>query len=113
MTSSIKVQGLDFSSHTAEDYIELNLFFSADHSRTAVIYCEIHIVNDLKANVLIETNILISEQINVLLSQWKAVMRSCKNVQLDLNVTTLLNQINWLLLLNNQITTSVYDLTVI
>ena len=65
----MKVQDLDFSSHAAEDYIELNLFFSADHSRTAVICYEIHIINDLKTNVLIETDILISEQINVLLSQ--------------------------------------------
>ena len=64
----MKVQGLNFSSYAAEDYIELNLFFSADHSRTAVIYYEIHIVNDLKASIIIETNILISEKIDILLS---------------------------------------------
>ena len=105
----MKVWGLGFSSHAVRDYIELNLFFSADHSKTAVIHCKIHIVDDLKANVLIETDILISEKIDILLSQWKAIVESCQNVQLDLNVTTLLNQTNWLLLLNNQTMIPVYD----
>ena len=50
------------------NYIELDLYFSA-YSRTAVIQCKIYIINDLKANILIETDILISEQIDVLLSQ--------------------------------------------
>ena len=113
MTSPMKVQELDSSLHAAEDYIELNLFFSADHDKTAVIQCKTHIINELKANVLIETDILISEQIDVLLSQWKAVIESCQNVQLDLNITILLNQINWLLLLNNQTTISVYNSIII
>ena len=109
MTSSMKVWGLSFSLHAAEDYIELNLFFSADHSKTAVIHCEIHIIDDLKANVLIETDILISEKIDILLSQWKIIVGSCQNVQLDLNITTLSNQTNQLLLLNDQTTISIYD----
>ena len=44
-----------------EDYVKLDLFFSADHDRTAVIHHKIYIVNDLKVNVLIETDILVSE----------------------------------------------------
>ena len=73
----MKVQGLDFSSHAAENYVELNLFFLTDHDKTAVIHCKIHIINELKANVLIETDILILKQINILLSQCKAVIESC------------------------------------
>ena len=69
MTSLMKVQELDFSLHAAEDYVELNLYLSANYDRTAVIHCKIHIVDDLKVNVLIETDILVSEWINVLLSQ--------------------------------------------
>ena len=65
----MKVQGLGFSSHAVKDYVELNLFFSADHSKTAVIHHKIHIIDDLKANILIKTDILISEKIDVLLSQ--------------------------------------------
>ena len=68
MTSSMKVQKLSFSSYAVRDYVELNLFFSADHDRTVIIHCEIYVVDELKVNVLIETDILISEQINVLLS---------------------------------------------
>ena len=61
MTSSMKVQELSFSSHTAKDYIELNLYLSADHSKTAVIQCKIHVIDDLKVNIFIETDILVSE----------------------------------------------------
>ena len=65
----MKVQELDPSLHAAKDYIELDLFFSADHNRTAVIHHKIHIIDELKANILIETDILISEQIDIFLSQ--------------------------------------------
>ena len=74
-----------------EDYVELNLYLSADYDKTAVIHWEIHIIDDLKVNILIRTNILVSEQINVLLSQWKAVIESYENVKLNLNITTLHN----------------------
>ena len=61
MTSLLKIQELNFSSHTAEDYVELDLYLSADHSETAVIQHKIHVVNDLKVNIFIETDILVSE----------------------------------------------------
>ena len=106
----MKVWGLGFSLHTIRDYVELDLYFSANHNKTTVIHCEIHIVKDLKVNILIETDILISEKIDILLSQWKVIIESCQNIQ---NVTTLLNQINQLLLLNDKITISVYNFTII
>ena len=62
----MKVQQLGFSSHTAEDYVKLNLYLSASHDKTAVIHWEIHIVDNLKVNILIKTDILISEQIDIL-----------------------------------------------
>lgn len=43
----------------------------------------------------------------------KDSLRSCENVELNLNVITLLNQINWLLLLNEQIMIAVYSLNII
>ena len=109
MASSMKIQGLSFSSHSVKDYVKLKLYLSANHDKTAVIHWEIHIIDNLKVNILVRTDILVSEQINVLLSQRKAVIRSCRNIELDLNVTTLSNQTNRLLLLNDQITVSVYD----
>ena len=57
----MKVWELEFSSHAAKDYVKLNLYLSADHDRTAVICREIYIDNDLKINILIETDILVSE----------------------------------------------------
>ena len=38
MASSMKVQGLGSSSHEAGDYVELDLYFPANHGRTAVIH---------------------------------------------------------------------------
>ena len=109
----MQVWELNFSFYAVRDYVELDLYFSANCDKTAVINCEIQIIDNLKMNVLIETNVLVSEQINVLLSQWKTVIESCKNIELSLNITTLLNQINWLLLSNDQITISVYDSIII
>ena len=109
MISPMKVWGLELSSHAAEDYVELNLYLLTDHDRTAVIHWEIYIVDDLKTHILIETDILISEWINVLLSQRKAVIESCENIELDLNVITLFNQISWSLLSSEWTTISVYD----
>ena len=113
MTWLIKIQELDFNSHAAEDYVKLNLYLSANHGKTADIHWEIHIINNLKVNILIEIDILISEQIDVLLSQWKVIIESCKKVQLNLNVTTLSNQINQLLLLNNQTIILVYEFIIV
>ena len=63
--------------------------------------------------MLIETDILVSEWINILLSQWKAIIGSCKNIKVNLNVTTLSNQINWLLLSNDQMIILIYDFTAV
>ena len=54
----MKIQELGFSSHTAEDYVKLNLYLLTDHDRTAVIHWEIYIINNLKVNILIKTDIL-------------------------------------------------------
>ena len=113
MASPMKVRGLGSSSHAAGDYVELDLYLPADHDRTAVIRREIHVVDDLKANILIGTDILVPEQINMLLSQRKAVIGSCQNVELDLNITTLPNQTNRLLLSNDQTIIPAYGSTIV
>ena len=61
MASPMKVRGLGSSSHAAGDYVELDLYLPANHSRTAVIRREVHVVDDLKANILIGTDILVPE----------------------------------------------------
>lgn len=109
----MKVQGLGSSSHAARDYVELDLHLPANHGRTAIIRREFHVIDDLKANILIGTDILVPEQIDILLSQQKAVIGSCQNVELDLNVTTLPNQTNRLLLLSDQTTMPAYGSTVV
>ena len=87
----MKVRGLGFSSHSVRDYVKLDLYLLTSHDKTAVIHWEIYVVDDLKVSILIKTDILVSEKIDVLLSQWKTVIESCKNIQLKLNITTLQN----------------------
>ena len=113
MASPMKVRGLGSSSHSAEDYVDLDIYFPTNHGKTAVIHREIHIVDDLKANILIGTDILVPERIDVLLSQRKAIIGSCENVELDINVTTLPNQTNRLLMLNSQTTIPAYGSTIV
>ena len=113
MASPMKVQGLGSSSHSAEDYVDLDIYFPTNHGKTVVIHREIHIVDDLKANILIGTDILVLERIDVLLSQRKAIIGSCENVELDINVTTLPNQTNRLLMSNSQTTIPAYGSTIV
>ena len=102
MACPMKVQGLGSGSHAAGDYVELELFLPTTNGRMAVILRETHIVDDVKANVLTGTDILVPEQIDVFLSQQKAILSSCQGVKIKIYVTALSNQTNQILLSNDR-----------
>ncbi len=45
-----------------------------------------HIINNLKIKILIDINILILENISIMLSDRKAIVSSCNNIELSLTV---------------------------
>ena len=90
MVSFIPVHGLGTMTHQVNEYITLNIYLSEIDGRIAHIKQEFHLVDNLKANVLIEIDILATEEITVKL-QLKgsvAIIGSCTNITISLSVTT-------------------------
>ena len=48
---------------------------------------EIHIINNLKANMLIDINIIIPEKIDIIISQSRAIINSC-NISMPIEMRT-------------------------
>ena len=71
ITSFIIVREIEFNKHKTSKYVITPLYFSDKNVTVILISREIHIVNDLKANVLININIIILEKINILTFQAK------------------------------------------
>ena len=76
--------------HQANEYITLNIYLPEIDGRIAHIKQEFHLVDDLKANVLIETDILVTEETTVKLQPKGsvAIIRSCTNITILLSMTT-------------------------
>ena len=96
--SSISVHSLRTATHQVNEYITLDIYLSGTDRRTAHVSDEFHLVNNLKINMLIETNILTVKKITVKLQSKDstAVIESCQNVIISLYITTRSNACtNW------------------
>ena len=69
--SFVIVWGIGFNKHEISKYVITSLYFSNENVIAILISWEIYIVNDLKANVLININIMILKKIDILASQVK------------------------------------------
>ena len=101
MTSPMKVRSLSSISHSADKYVQLDIYLSS-HSWTAIIHREVHIVDSLKMNILVSTDILILKKIDVLLSQQKTVIGSCQSMKIPVHVTILSDHTNQTIQFNDE-----------
>ena len=58
----------------------------------AHITCDIHFVNNLQTNFLIDMNIIKSEHINTDISLQKTIIRECKKMLIDLQIISRSNK---------------------
>ena len=77
MASSITVRGLGLNKYQTSKYMVTSLYLPFENGTAMLAPREIHIVNDLKANVLIGMNIMVPEKIDIIASQSKAMVGSC------------------------------------
>ena len=81
MTSSIIVNELKTTKHSTNKYVIVFMYFpdkdQNDKSATTLITKEIHLVDNLKTNILIENDILESEKFDVFISTSSAHIESC------------------------------------
>ena len=77
MASPITVRGLGSTMHETDEYVVTPLCFPGKDATAITAPREIHVVDNLKANILVGMDIMVPEQIDILASQAKASIGSC------------------------------------
>lgn len=77
MASSITMRGLGSSVHQTSEYVVTLLCFPGENFTAVTAPRGVHIVDNLKANILIEMDVMAPEQIDILTSQCRASIGSC------------------------------------
>ena len=68
ITSPITIREIGSNKHETSEYVITPLYFPDEDATTILTSREIHIVDNLKINLLIDINIMISEKIDILAS---------------------------------------------
>lgn len=65
ISTFLKVRGIEASKYESIQFVELSLFLLGENNKGQKVYvfvrCELHLVKDLRANVLVGNNILVLE----------------------------------------------------
>ena len=81
MTFFITIRGLDVNKHSTNKYVIIFMYFSSinkdENFVKTLIIREIHLIENLKANVLIDNDILNSEKFDIFISTSSAYIESC------------------------------------
>lgn len=105
MSSPIPVRGLSSTVHQSNQYARVDIHLPETNGQTAVISREAHIVEDLKAKMLVGMDILAPEGITMNLPRKIAVIGSCGNIEIPLTITTKpANQVQHIILFKRRIT---------
>ena len=95
MLSLITVQELGSNTHESSEFTVIDLYLPDKNRKIAVIFCEVHLVKNLKAHMLIKIDILTPEEISLDLLRKKMIIESCDNTEISLMITTQsINQMN-------------------
>ena len=84
MASPMEVRGIGLTSHSANQYVIIKFYLPGKDGRIAYFQREVHLINNLKANLLMGIDILSPENIYIDPSREIATIRSCEDVQLAL-----------------------------
>lgn len=88
MPSPIPVRGLGAAIHNSDQYAKVDIYLTGVDGRIAVITREAHIVDDLRAKMLVGIDVLAIEGITMDLPRKLAVISSCANIEILLTITT-------------------------
>lgn len=84
MATSLKVRGIGTSKHETDKYVLELLYFPAIGNKgqrmIVCIYCELHIVDNLRANIFIENNIIGVKGMMINIAKEKAYISDCKAI---------------------------------
>lgn len=89
MATPLKVRGIGISRHESNKFVSMSLYFPGidltNRPAYTHIYKKLHFVDELKANLLVDNNILATERVVIDLANKSAMILSC---QVTISVTT-------------------------
>lgn len=82
MSTPLKIRGIRSSKHKSAQFAEVTLFLLGENVEGQHIYalfkCELYLVKDLRANILVENNILAPEGFILNFKRDHAIVESCR-----------------------------------
>ena len=82
MSTLLKVNGIRASKHKLREFAALSLYFSKKNNAWQLVYAsltyKIHIIKDLRANLLIDNNIISPESFVIDVKKGNVLIKSCK-----------------------------------
>ena len=82
MFTPLKVKGIGTSKHKSAQFAEVSLFFPGESNEGQRVYasirCKLHLVEGLRANILIGNNILTPESFVINIGLGHALIESCR-----------------------------------
>ena len=88
MATPIKIKGIEFTVHAANQYTRIDLYLTGINGRIAQIQREVHLVDNFKANLLLEIDVLASKKITIDFSAKIATVKSCDLIEIPLFIET-------------------------
>ena len=88
IASLISIRGLGPGKHSLVDYASIDIYFPRNECCTAAICQKVHVVDGLKAKILIGIDILSRESFTIDTGNKRAMIGSCHNVIIPLEVAS-------------------------
>lgn len=89
LSSSIKIRKIRIKMHDSTEYVVLNLFLSEKimkEPKITHLTIEFHLMNDLKANVLVEMNVMRLEKMIMNFEKKIITISICENVKISITI---------------------------
>ena len=88
MPAPLEVSGIGQTKHSAREYAMMDFYLPGKDGRVANFRREVHLVDNLKANLLVGVDIMVPEGIAIDPSKGIATIRSCDGIEIDISVRT-------------------------
>ena len=88
MVTPIKVRGIGSASHAANEFALVEFYLPGTKNKVAYFQRKVHLVDNLKANLLLGIDVLVPEGIIMDLAAKTATVTSCRSVIVLLSIET-------------------------
>jgi hypothetical protein len=88
MTTFLIVRDIESNVHEIKKYVNFSIYLSRknDSTRLIEIHRKLHLMKELKVNMLIENDILRSKEITINVQQKTAIIRNCENLIIKVKI---------------------------